>query len=266
MARARVAQCIPDAALRPTPPDTSPTPAGDEKKSGLAQAGPNGRTGTAFAFARNARAFAAALDASWGIDFNPSGAIDRMDADHVMRRYASGEAAAFDELYAALSPRLYSFCVRLAGRTGDAEDLFQEAFLKLHRSRATYVSGASVLHWAFAIVRSTHLDQLRRRGRRPEKLVASTDEVFEASSACVGSPESDLHAQTLARIVEQELQGMSEKNRSAYILLKIEGLTAAEAAAVLGTTGDAVKQRAFRAYEALREALSRAGWGQVTRA
>ena len=59
---------------------------------------------------------------------------------------------------------------------------------------------------------------------------------------------------------------MSEKNRSAYILLKIEGLTAAEAAAVLGTTGDAVKQRAFRAYEALREALSRAGWGQVTRA
>jgi RNA polymerase sigma-70 factor, ECF subfamily len=190
-----------------------------------------------------------------------------MDADQVMRRYAGGDDAAFDELYAALSPRLYAFCVRLAGRNGDAEDLFQDAFLKLHRSRATYVSGASALHWAFAIVRSTHLDRLRRRARRPEKLVASTDEVLEAIlENAAGSPESALNAETLARIVEQELQRMSERNRSAYILLKIEGLSAVEAAAVLGTTGDAVKQRALRAYEALREALSRAGWKQVTRA
>jgi len=188
-----------------------------------------------------------------------------MDADQVMRRYAGGEDAAFEELYTALSPRLFSFCVRLAGRNGDAEDLFQDAFLKLHRSRATYVTGASVLHWAFAIVRSTHLDRLRKRARRPEKLIASTDDILEAMLETRGSPESELHAETLARIVEQELQRMSERNRSAYILLKIEGLTAGEAAEVLGTTGDAVKQRAFRAYEALREALSRAGYQQVSR-
>jgi len=188
-----------------------------------------------------------------------------MDADQVMRRYAGGDDAAFDELYAVLSPRLYSFCVRLAGRRGDAEDLFQDAFLKLHRSRATYVSGASALHWAFAIVRSTHIDRLRSRARRPETLVASTDEVLGTILESPGSPESELHAETLARIVEHELQRMSERNRSAYILLKIEGLTVIEAAAVLGTTGDAVKQRAARAYETLREALSRAGWKQVTR-
>lgn len=188
-----------------------------------------------------------------------------MEADQVMRRYAGGDDAAFDELYAALSPRLFSFCVRLAGRNGDAEDLFQDAFLKLHRSRASYVTGANVLHWAFAIVRSTHLDRLRKRARRPEKLVASTDDVLEAILESPCSPESELHAETLARIVEHELQCMSERNRSAYILLKIEGLTAAEAAAVLGTTGDAVKQRASRAYEALRAALSRAGFQQVNR-
>ena len=225
---------------------------------------PKGRADSVTAFAWYAGCVRA-LDASGGIDLNRSSAIDRMDADEVMRRYAGGDDAAFDQLYAALSPRLYSFCVRLAGRNGDAEDLFQDAFLKLHRSRATYESGASVLHWAFAIVRSTHLDRLRRRTRRPEKLVASTDEVPGAILEHAGSPESNLHAETLARIVEQELQRMSERNRSAYILLKIEGLSAAEVAAVLGTTADAVKQRAFRAYEALREALSQAGWKQVSR-
>lgn len=186
-----------------------------------------------------------------------------MDADEVMRRYASGDATAFDELYAALSARLYGFCVRLAGRNGEAEDLFQEAFLKLHRSRATYLPGSSVLHWAFAIVRSTYLDRLRARARRPEDLLGSADEPFDGLPGHAASPESDLHAQTLARLVDRELQRMSEKNRSAYILLKLEGLTTGEAAAILGVTDEAVKQRAFRAYQALREALSRAGWSEV---
>lgn len=188
-----------------------------------------------------------------------------MEADEAMRRYSTGDAAAFDELYAALSPRLYPFCVRLAGRSADADDLFQEAFLKLHRSRATYVAGANVLHWAFAIVRSTYLDRLRRRARRPEDLIASSDETFDTLAGTDGTPESVLHAQGLARLVEQELQRMSERNRSAYILLKLEGLTASEAAAVLGTTGDAVKQRAFRAYEALRQVIARSGGAEQSR-
>ncbi|HET9960577.1 MAG TPA: RNA polymerase sigma factor [Polyangiaceae bacterium] len=190
-----------------------------------------------------------------------------MNADEAMRRYAGGDAAAFEELYAALASRLYSFCVRLAGRGGDADDLFQEAFLKLHRSRGTYAPGSNALHWAFAIVRSTYLDRLRARTRRPEELFASVEEgPGENSGEAHASPESVLHAEALARLVERELQRMSERNRSAYVLLKLEGLTAAEAAAVLGTTGEAVKQRAFRAYEALREALSRAGWDRINRA
>ena len=53
---------------------------------------------------------------------------------------------------------------------------------------------------------------------------------------------------------------MSEKNRVAYILLREEELSVKEAAAVLGTTADVVKQRAHRAYEQLRSAIGAAGW------
>ena len=188
-----------------------------------------------------------------------------MDADEAMRRYASGDAAAFNELYETLSPRLYAFCVRLAGRQGDADDLFQEAFLKLHRARTTYVTSANVLHWAFAIVRSTYLDRLRTRARRPEQFAEPTEDALKTLPASGETPESDLQAQALARLIDRELQGMSERNRSAYILLKLEGLSAAEAAAVIGTTEQAVKQRAFRAHEALREATTRAGWSKIHR-
>lgn len=58
------------------------------------------------------------------------------------------------------------------------------------------------------------------------------------------------------------LSRMSEKNRVAYVLLKEENLSAREAAAVLGTTVDAVKQRAHRAYQSLKSALSTAGWSE----
>ena len=55
---------------------------------------------------------------------------------------------------------------------------------------------------------------------------------------------------------------MSEKNRVAYVLLKEENLSAREAAAVLGTSVDVVKQRAHRAYQTLKSALNSAGWSE----
>lgn len=193
-----------------------------------------------------------------------------MDVDDVMRRYAEGDSAAFDELYATLGPRLYSFCVRLSGRS-EADDLFQESFLKLHRSRGSYVPGSSVLHWAFAIARSTYIDRHRWRARRPEELARTTDEHDETSAldGVAGeeaSPESTANARALERIVATELQRMSERNRSAYLLMRVEGLTASEAAAILGISSDAVKQRAHRAYETIRATLLRAGWTEAIHA
>ena len=74
-----------------------------------------------------------------------------MDTDleqlsELMRRYASGDDSAFESLYHGLAPRLYRFCLRLAPRRSDADDLLQETFLRLPRSRATYRGGANVLH------------------------------------------------------------------------------------------------------------------------
>jgi len=64
----------------------------------------------------------------------------------------------------------------------------------------------------------------------------------------------------LVRVVTVELTRMSEKNRVAFVLLKKEGLSINEAAAILGTTPAVVRQRTHRAYIQLRTALSVAGW------
>src|SRR5690606_14740313 len=151
--------------------------------------------------------------------------------------------------YRAMAPRLYRFCRRLALRQVDTDDCFQETFLKIRRARATYVCGANPLHWAFAVARTVYLSRLRYWRRRPEQLGDSED------IACRNdlhphedlTPEAASMAEDLVKAAVDELERMPEPHRAAYILMKQEGLTAKEAAAVLGTTEDSVRQRAHRA-------------------
>ncbi len=181
--------------------------------------------------------------------------MDQMN--QLMERYAAGDDEVFELLYRLMSPRLYRFCRRLATYKPEADDLFQETFLKLHRARATYAAGANPLHWAFAIARSLYLTRLRYWRRRPEVLGATADvaEHCELQAEHCSTPEAEVLAQHLVELAALELSRMCENNRVAYILLKEEGLSAKEAAAILGTTPAVVKQRAHRAYEQLRAVL-----------
>ena len=70
---------------------------------------------------------------------------------------------------------------------------------------------------------------------------------------------------SLMVILDRTIQGLPENQRSAYILIREEGLSVADAAAVLGTTSMAVKLRAHRAYEAIRSAVIAAGGAEQAR-
>jgi RNA polymerase sigma-70 factor, ECF subfamily len=180
----------------------------------------------------------------------------------LMERYADGDDSVFEAMYCGLSAPLYRFCLRLAANRAEADDLFQETFLKVHRARATYARGSNPLHWSYAIARSLYLTRKRYWRRRPENLGVS-DDVAEREDIHVdaaATPEAEVMADHLLEVVSLELARMSEKNRSAYVLLKEEGMSAKEAAVLLGTTTDTVKQRAHRAYAQLKAALGDAGW------
>jgi RNA polymerase sigma-70 factor, ECF subfamily len=190
--------------------------------------------------------------------------MDLEQLNALMHRYGRGDNHVFEALYEMLAPSLYRFCVRLTARRTDAEDLLQETFLRLHRARATYLTGANALHWTFAIARSVSLDRLRYWRRRPEVLGVDGDvrDTQELPAHEGTRPDLELMARGLCDIVRVELQRMSEKNRVAYILIREEGLSVKEAAEILGTTAHVVKKRAHRAYQQLRGAVSAAGWDE----
>jgi RNA polymerase sigma-70 factor (ECF subfamily) len=194
------------------------------------------------------------------VDVCPRGALQAPEnqawkaaASAAMDRYASGADEAFGELYDLLEPRLSAFLLRRVRCPARTEDLVQQTFLQMHCARRHFVAGASVATWAFAIARRLLIDWLRKGGREHALGGAEADE--RESDAPGTRTEDAAIARRLARRLDEELARVSDLDRTAFELVRYDGLSMAEAAEVLGTTENAVKLRSHRACEAIRASL-----------
>jgi RNA polymerase sigma-70 factor (ECF subfamily) len=177
--------------------------------------------------------------------------------DEAMGRYAQGEAAAFDVVYDEVAPRLERFLRRHLRDRAAIEDLIQQTFLQMHGARGSFIIGAEVLPWAFAIARRLMIDSGRRsKTRREDCLEMDGDELAaQVPAPAAADGEEMLHAKEASARLEAAFGRLSEPQRSAFELVKTEGLSHAEAATILGTTVTGIKLRVHRAYLALRAAL-----------
>lgn len=184
---------------------------------------------------------------------DPKPASDTGELDRAMDRYARGDDSAFGEIYDALAPRLLAFVLRRTRDRAKAEDLVQQTMLRIHKARGRFEPGAAVMPWAYAIARRLLVDQHRRGGR--EVLSPNDENVADVLVALDARADDLAIAKEVQQKIFAELEKLPENQRVAFELMKVDGLSVAEAAEVLGTTGTAVKLRAHRAYEALRAVL-----------
>ncbi|HEY3496404.1 MAG TPA: RNA polymerase sigma factor [Polyangiaceae bacterium] len=177
-------------------------------------------------------------------------------ADRAMGRYADGDEAAFAEVFAVVGPRIQRFLRRLCGADELARDLFQDTLLRMHQARGAFRPGAAVLPWAYAIARNAFVDSARARKRRPVT-IGGTGADEPAEPAVAPDAESSVLANETARAVARALAGMTDARREAFVLVRFEGMSIADAAQILGASENAVKLRAFQAYEIIRGELGR---------
>jgi RNA polymerase sigma-70 factor (ECF subfamily) len=175
-------------------------------------------------------------------------------ADRAMERYACGEDAAFVEIYDELAPRLYRFALRWTRSRSAAEDTVQQTLLQIHAARDRFVSGGAVVPWAYAISRRLLID-LGRRGKREELRAHDVRDPEEPATA--PSPEESLHQKRMEAEARRDFASLPTGWREAFELVKVDGLSVAETAEVLGITRGMVKIRAFRATAALRATIAR---------
>jgi RNA polymerase sigma-70 factor (ECF subfamily) len=172
-----------------------------------------------------------------------------------MDRYSRGDDSAFADVYDAVAPRLHGYLLRQTRDGARADDLLQLTLLQMHRHRGSYLAGSPVLPWAFAIARRLLIDDLRHRKTDALSAARSIEEGDRPGSV---APEDEVASREVAALVEEVLDQIPEAQRTAFELLKVEGLSLVDAAQVLGVSVNAVKLRAFRAYSAIRTALDRA--------
>jgi len=172
-----------------------------------------------------------------------------------MIRAQAGDKQAYARLLQSLVPELERFVrARLRDPTA-SEDVVQNILLGLHRARHTYRPERAFEPWIFAIARNAVIDFQRKRKVR-KRFEQSLEGVPEPS--CEAEPEGR-NPGVLSPELIRALEQLPAAQREAVELIKLQGLSVAEAAARAGTSAGALKVRAHRGYRALRAILQDVG-------
>jgi RNA polymerase sigma-70 factor (ECF subfamily) len=190
----------------------------------------------------------------------PAFAEGMSDAD-VMLRVKAGDAAAFDYLVAKYRRAMVGFMYRTCRNQGAAEDLAQEVFLRVYRSRAGYEASAKFTTWLYRIATNLAVNHARdTRHERPENQVSidQPDEehgtIMEIADDSLTAEEALLRRERLAAI-RQKIQDLPERQRLAVLMHKYQQMDYRQIAEALKLSESATKSLLFRAYETLREQL-----------
>ena len=192
------------------------------------------------------------------MDTTDTEAQDRAD----MARLVSGHDAALNDLMGRHAQALFHFLCRMLGNEEDANDLAQDTFVRVYRSRDSYKPGQKFSTWLFTIAANLARNQFRWRSRHPN---VSLEAGLEANEQCLGdslpaqteTPARQAETNERAAAVRSSVQGLPEDLREAIVLCEWEDLSINEAAAILETTPKAVESRLYRARQLLRERLKK---------
>jgi len=179
----------------------------------------------------------------------------------IMLRVKAGDQPAFDYLVAKYRRPMVSFMYRMAHNAAAAEDLAQEVFLRVYRSRASYEASAKFTTWLYRIATNLAVNYTRdTRHERPEVTV-SLDEPDEETGNTLEVPDGNLNAeQLLVRrermlAIRRKVEALPEPQKLAVIMHKYQQMDYKQIAEVLKRSESATKSLLFRAYETLREQL-----------
>ncbi len=167
----------------------------------------------------------------------------------LVRRLKDADPSAFEAVYEAFRPRLFSFLVRLSRRRDVAEDLLEETWLRLVARAGELADDTCLSAWLFTVARNLFASWCRHRAVDAERLSDLTPS-WPAPRPGETPFESAARSETERRL-ETALARLALPDRELLLLVAVEGLTPAEAAPILGIGPEAVRKRLQRARERL---------------
>jgi RNA polymerase sigma-70 factor, ECF subfamily len=186
---------------------------------------------------------------------------DELSDAQIMLRVRAGDQNAFDYLVRKYRRPMISFMYRMSRNNAAAEDLAQEVFLRVYRSRESYEASAKFTTWLYRIATNLAVNHARDTRHERAEVTVSLDEpdeetgtTFEIADNHV-TAEQSLVQRERVRAIRSKVEALPEQQRLAVIMHKYQQMDYKQIAAVLKKSESATKSLLFRAYETLRDQL-----------
>jgi len=195
---------------------------------------------------------------------NVPGVPRETDLDSLLTRAQAGDVRAFEDLLRGHLPQIRRFARAFAEVEADADDLAQEALVKVYKSMRLFRYQSAFSTWLYAVVRNAFLDAAKSRaGRQRGREDALEDRHLRTRSEAPLADES-MQAEEEKNRVWRALRRVPPEFRSALVLFDLEGHTYDELAAIEGVAVGTVKSRLFRGRALLRKLLGEEQEGAVS--
>jgi RNA polymerase sigma-70 factor, ECF subfamily len=182
--------------------------------------------------------------------------VEGEDDGDLMRLVQAGDTDAFAELFDRHSARAFRVAVAICRDAGDAEDVVQEGFLSIWRSRASYEDVANFSAWAMKIVSNRAIDSVRRKATRPHLQTGGDDARRPRDVATAPSSQDAVMAESDRSAMLTALQFLPDAQVEVILLAYYGELTHSEIAAQLGLPPGTVKGRMRLRLEKLRNEMA----------
>lgn len=189
---------------------------------------------------------------------------NRIDDTLLVRQAQRGDRAAFEELVRHYDQQVLRLAIHMTGSEAEAQDVYQDAFLKAYRSIGKFRFECSFYTWIYRIVTNLCLDHLRKRQVRKEDAPVAMDCQGESydlleqvpDGRAASNPEHNLISRELGKKIGAALAQLSPRERMVFELKHYHGLKLRTVGEILQTTEDTAKNTLFRATQKLRGALA----------
>lgn len=174
------------------------------------------------------------------------------DDGALMLRYKDGDIAAFETLYRRHNDALYRYLLRLCRHRESAEDIFQEVWGKIIKSRDNYRVTAKFTTFLYRVAHNCFIDHLRRNKRHANGLEFDVDQHAGSND----QPDMDTERLLAKERLARALLDLPDEQRDVFLLHEEAGLSIDEIAAVTGSKRETAKSRLRYAVNKLRDAIS----------
>jgi len=175
----------------------------------------------------------------------------------LIRAWKGGDGDAFGALVELYADRLLGYLVRLTGSRDQAEENFQETFMRAYLNSKQFRADAAFKPWLFRIASRVTIDAWRKAKRRPAtvSLMDDSGAVCASLSSSLPLPDEAMGREDLKLQVRRAVDGLPPKQRAALVLAYFEGMSYREVAEVLGCSIGTIKTQMSRAMKKLASRL-----------